>query len=157
MADTRVQRYVEKYVREKWMPLALRQRFSRKRVPLTSGGESEFDAVSDDDTIVATISTSGSLTAGGKLGVGKLVKIRSDMFFLLQAKASRRIVVLTEPDMHELCMKEQDDGRVPREIEFVLAEIPETLRSQLVKARKAASDEVTPRGRRVAGRRPTGG
>jgi hypothetical protein len=148
MADTRVQLEVEDWVRREWMPSAFHQRFRRERVPLTSGGVFDFDAVSDDDAIVGTISTSGSSTAGGKLAVGKLLKIRSDMLFLLLAKASRRIVVLTEQDMHELCMKERDGGRVPPEIEFVLAEIPELLRVKLAKARKSASDEVKPRGRR---------
>ena len=61
MADTRVQLEVEEWVRL--------NRLHRERVRLTSGGVFDFDAVSEDQKIVATTST-------GKLAVGKLVKRR---------------------------------------------------------------------------------
>ncbi len=144
MADTRVQLEVEDWVRREWMPGQFGQRFGRERVPLTPGGVFDFDAVSEDDTIVATISTSGARTASGKLGVGKLLKIRSDMYFLMLAKAQRRVVVLTEPDMLDRLMEERKSGRIPPEIEFVRVSLPETLASKLKKARTIASREVSP-------------
>ena len=94
---------------------------------------------------LGTISTSGSRTSGGKHASGKLIKIRSDILFLMLVKASRRIVVLTEEDMYELCMKESLDGRVPHEIEFLHAKLPEELAKNLDAARKKASAEVSPR------------
>jgi len=118
--------------------------FTRERLPLTSGGVFDFDAVSADHSIAASISTSGATTAAGKHGVGKLLKIRSDMFFLLLANVRRRIVVLTESDMFELCKKEAAGGRVPTSIEFALASIPADLRSKLTSARGTASKEVSP-------------
>ncbi len=147
MADTRIQLEVEDWVRKEWMPHALGQLFNRERVALSSGGVFDFDAVSADETVVATISTSGATTSGGKLAVGKLLKIRSDMLFLVLAKADRRIVVLTERDMYEQCMKEKHGGRVPLQIEFLHAEIPEPWKQKLRAAKKSASDEVQPRGR----------
>lgn len=145
MADTRVQLEVEDWVRREWMPNYFGKRFRHERLGLSSGGVFDFDAVSDDDSMVATISTSGAKTASGKLAVGKLLKIRSDMFFLLlAAKAQRRVVVLTEPDMLELCKKEVEGGRVPASIEFVLAEIPAHLIDKLKKARAVSSKEVSP-------------
>ena len=127
------------------MPHKLGQQFSRERVRLSSGGVCDFDAVSSDRRIVAAISTSGAVTAGGKYAVGKLLKIRSDMFFLLLAEAERRIVVLTEKDMYERCIKEVQGGRVPSSIEFVRAEIPLELEARLQISRGTASDEVLPR------------
>lgn len=144
MADTRVQLEVEDWVRKNWMPQFFGVKFSRERLTLRSGGVFDFDAVSSDEKIVATVSTSSSKTASGKLGVGKLMKIRSDMLFLLMAPAERRIVVLTEKDMFDRCLKEREGGRVPPEIEFVCAEIPEELRSKLVEAKGESSREVTP-------------
>ena len=144
MADTRVQLEVEDWVRENWMPGQFGQSFYRNRVKLSSGGVFDFDAVSDDRSIAACISTSGSKTSGGKHAVGKLLKIRSDMFFLLLATGlKRRLVILNELDMHETCLKEQNGGRVPPEIEFHLARIPDELHERLVRARAAASREVT--------------
>jgi hypothetical protein len=145
MADTRVQLEVEDWVREKWMPGQFGCDFYRNRLILTCGGVFDFDAVSQDRKIAACISTSGGKTASGKHAVGKLLKLRSDMLFLLLAKEpDKRIIVLTEPDMLEVCSKEKAGGRVPQQIEFVLADLPEDLRKKLTQARKNASQEVSP-------------
>jgi hypothetical protein len=65
MADTRVQLEVRDWVRRNWMPLKYGMKFSRERVRIRSGGVFDFDAVNDDNSIVATISTSGAKTSGG--------------------------------------------------------------------------------------------
>jgi len=144
MADTRVQLEVEDWVRRNWMPKEFGQNFVRERIRLAPGGVFDFDAVSSDGKIVATISTSGATTASGKRAVGKLLKIRSDMFFLLLAAADRRIVVLTEEDMCDLCMSEVEAGRIPPAIEFAHAQIPDELDDRLRQSRKRASKEVSP-------------
>jgi hypothetical protein len=94
---------------------------------LSSGGVFDFDAVSVDDRIFASISTSGGKTSSGKLGVGELHKLRSDMLFPIMASAERRLMILREPDMYEVCLKEVQGGRVPAGIEFHLAELPSEL------------------------------
>ena len=141
MADTRIQLEVEDWVRRNWMMPQLGTRFTRERLPLRSGGVFDFDAVSEDHSIVATISTSGSKTAGGNYAVGKILKLRSDMLFLTMVAAKRRLIVLTERDMCNQCEKEAAGGRVPPEIEFVCALIPDDLRARLVAARLKASTE----------------
>jgi hypothetical protein len=104
----------------------------------------DFDAVSDDGKIVASISTSASKTVSGKYGAGKTMKIRSDLYFLLLVEAERKVVIFTEQDMMDHFKQEVEGGRVPSEIEFVFAEIPDDLRRRLEKAREKASKEVTP-------------
>jgi hypothetical protein len=141
MADTRVQLEVEDWVRRNWMETQYGTRFSRERLRLRSGGVFDFDAVSEDRSIVATISTSGAKTSTGKYAVGKILKLRSDMLFLTQVDAKRRIIVLTERDMCDQCNKEFAAGRVPKEIEFVCADIPDDLRTRLVEGREKASGE----------------
>ena len=132
MADTRVQLEVEDWVREKWMAVKFGCNFYRNRLSLTSGGVFDFDAVSQDGKNAACISTSGVKTARGKHAVGKLLKIRSDMLFLLLAKGpERRTIVLTESDMLDVCSKEKAGGRVPQEIDFILAELPDEVRKNL--------------------------
>jgi hypothetical protein len=116
-------------------------RFSRERLRLRSGGVFDFDAVSDDHSIVATISTSGAKTSGGKQAVGKILKLRSDMLFLTMVEARQRIIVLTERDMCDYCEKEKAAGRIPPEIDFICAIIPDDLRSRLVAARLKSSEE----------------
>jgi hypothetical protein len=123
------------------MPTQYGTKFSRERLRLRSGGVFDFDAVSEDQSIVATISTSGAKTSGLKYAVGKILKLRSDMLFLTLVDAKRRIIILTERDMCDQCEKEFEAGRVPREIEFVCAVIPDELRARLVEARSKASKE----------------
>ncbi len=141
MADTRIQLEVEDWVRRNWMPLEFGTKFSREQLRLRSGGVYSFDAVSEDTSLVATISTSGAKTSGGKHAVGKILKLRSDMLFLTMVEAKRRLIILTERDMYDYCEKEAAGGRVPPEIEFVCAIIPDDLRSRLVAARLTASRE----------------
>lgn len=141
MADTRVQLEVEDWVRRNWMASHFEMKFSRERLPLRSGGVFDFDAVNEDHTIVATISTSGAKTSGGKCAVGKILKLRSDMLFLTMVEAKRRIIILTERDMCDQCDKEAAGGRAPPEIEFICAELPAELNKRLVAARQNASGE----------------
>ena len=141
MADTRVQLEVEDWVRRNWMAAQFGTKFSRERLPLRSGGVFDFDAVSEDHSIVATISTSGAKTSGGKYAVGKILKLRSDMLFLTMVEAKRRIIVLTERDMCSQCEKEAAGGRVPPEIEFACAVLPEEINTRLLAARLVASGE----------------
>jgi hypothetical protein len=143
MADTRVQLEVEDWVRKEWMPQHFGMNFYRERLKIRSGGVFDFDAVSGDKTIVATISTSGAKTSGGNYAVGKILKIRSDMLFLTMVEAKRRVVVLTENDMYAQCLKEAKGGRVPPEIEFAYAPLHEELNAKLVGARLTCSTEFS--------------
>ena len=132
MADTRLQKNeIEEWVRDVWSRKRFGQRFVKRNVDLNSGGSFEFDAVSADGGIVAVISTSGTKTATRKRAPGKMNKIRSDILFLLLAKADRKLVVFTERDMYEWWNREDAKGRVPGGIEFKLVEIPEDLRAYL--------------------------
>jgi hypothetical protein len=70
------------------MPPHFGMNFYRERLKIRSGGVFDFDAVSGDKSIVATISTSGAKTSGGKYAVGKILKIRSDMLFLMMERQS---------------------------------------------------------------------
>ena len=64
------------------------------------------------------------------------------MLFLLLANCQRRLVVLTEADMHAWWQGEIGRGRVPQEIEFVHASIPAEMAAELQKSRLRASEEV---------------
>ncbi len=145
MADTRVQTEVERWVRERWLPDEYGVEFHRTSVLLSCGGTHSFAAVSEDGRIAASISTSSAITPNGKRGAGKLLKIRSDMYFLLLAEQlDKRLIVFTEPDMYELLEQERSYGRIPPSIEFRRVILPVNLAERLGKARRVASQEVTP-------------
>jgi hypothetical protein len=144
MADTRCQVECEDWIRREWMPAVFGQPFYRERVQLTSGGVFDFDAVSADQTIIASISTSGSRTASGNYATGKMMKLRSDILYLLMTNAARRLVILCETDMYERCQRELTAGRLPKEIEFLHAPLPDALAVRLFAARQIGSNEVSP-------------
>lgn len=144
MAHTGVQLEVEDWVRREWLQREFGKKFSRERMGLDPGGVFDFDAVSADEKIVASISTSAARTASGKLGVGKLAKIHSDMLFLLMASCEQRLVILTDETMFQQLQKERSAGRIPPSIEFRHAKIPTELQRRLVSSQEAASREVTP-------------
>ncbi len=143
MAKTAYQLNLEKWIRNVWLVSNYGQEFQKVNLKLKSGGEVEFDAVSKDKTIVGMISTSGWKTSSGKNGQGKYNKIRSDILSLTQTQGNgKRLILLTEKDMYDKCVHEQDNGRNPAEIEFCLVKIPANLKRKLNKARQLSIDEI---------------
>jgi hypothetical protein len=147
MADSRVHLEVEDWIRQTWMPQQFGQAFFRERLQLESGGLFDFDAVSSDRTVAASISASGGFTASGKAAVPKLNKIRSDILFLMQASLVRRMINLADSDLHALCLREVESDRMPTKVEFHLAPPPAELEAKLRASRAVAAAEVTPGGR----------
>lgn len=63
---------------------------------------------------------------------------------MLLARVKRRLIVLTEKTMFDVCRREVDKGRMPREVEFYYAPAPIRLRESLLQSRRRASEEVSP-------------
>lgn len=144
MADTRCQTECERWIRDHWLRERFGQDFTERNVALSSGGYFKFDAVSADGTVVASISTSKKDMRSGKAGVGKFMKLRSDMLFHILAGASRKLMIFTESCMFEACIKERERGRTPRDIEFIHAQLPDQPVGRLAASRETSSREVRP-------------
>ncbi len=65
--------------------------------------------------------------------MGKLLKLRSDMFFLMLASVEKRIIILTEHDMYETCLKEKSVGRVPNILNLNMQKYQKTFGNVLMK------------------------
>jgi hypothetical protein len=141
MADTTCQIECEDWIRREWMPRQFGEPFFRERVRLSSGGVFDFDAVSRDSLTIATISTSSARTASGNWATGALMKLRSDVLFLVLAAPKRSLLILSERSMYELCQKEAAVGRMPQQIEFFHVPLPPDLAEKLVQAKRRSSDE----------------
>jgi len=143
MADTKVQLTVEAFIRTNCLQNKFGQPFRKGKMAMTTGGEFEFDAISENRDIAVVISTSAYKTARGKNGSGKVGKIRADLYFLMLADVKRRIAVFTEEDMFRYWQMEQTDRkRVPANIEFIKVTLPDDLRAKLNGAGQKASREV---------------
>ena len=138
MADSSSQFAVADWITREWLPHRLGEPFFRTKVRLMSGGEHSFALVNADKSTVGTICTSGIRAGSGK------TKVRADLYFLLMAKAARRLVVFTDPEMDGYFQEERKRGRIPSDIGFLFAEgVPENLMERLRSAQRNASDEVS--------------
>lgn len=132
MADTRAYGEAERWVRDQGLP-ALYPGHRFEKLDLAVGTRRngdlayhEFDAVSDDRSIVASIKASSGLTTGGKLPVGKTKDSYAELHFLSLVKAPHRILVLTDPEFHRI-FTEVSDGRLPAGVKVVHLPLPPEL------------------------------
>lgn len=141
MADSKAQTQAENWIRETWLPKHFRQSFHKGQLRLSSGGLFEFDAISQDNKLIASVSTSGGITAPGRKATPKLNKIRSDILFLLLCDANQRFILLTDKAMFDLCEQERTNGRMPPQVEFIHVPLPHDLEKQCQMARQIAAEE----------------
>ena len=119
MADTSKLLEVEQFVRENCLQQSFGQNFTKRDMPLgwKTGGMFEVDAVSEDGTIAACITTSAS---SGKPKPGQIRKICTDALFMLNLRdVKTRLLAFTDKAMHDHFVKEQDKGRFPDTIDLL--------------------------------------
>ena len=146
MADVSVLTYeIEPWIRNKWLPKQSGfkgMKFASCKLPLSTGGEFEFDAVDEARRVAVSISASNAKTASGKEKTGAIHKIRADMFFLLLADVEQRVVVFTDKALFE---RFEDDRvgrkRVPECIRFMHAPLPPDLQQKVERVRRDSSKE----------------
>jgi len=146
MADTTVQHKAEAWVIEHGLPTRFPGvLFAGKKLKLSWGGFFSFDAVSQDQTIVVSISSSGARTATGKLATAKFQKLKTDALYLLNLETDvRRIMVFTEESMCDYFKKAALAGRFPPSIELLHISLPSGLNAEVLASREVASNETSP-------------
>jgi hypothetical protein len=116
--------------------------FSKAQTTLRQGTQRTFNAVSNDGSIVATISHSSGLTSGNKKPVGKIHGAVAYLYFLSQARAQRRMLVLTDPDLHRFVLNEVE-GAVGDGLEILHVPLPSELAAKVRAVTSRASDEMS--------------
>ena len=147
MADTKIQKKVEDWIREDYLAQRFDKEFCEKKLVLKWGGEFNFDAVSHDGVVVANISSSAAKTSTGKSASGKTLKIKSDTLYLMNVSDSSkriRIQIFTEKTMFDHFQQEVKNGRYPGDIELIHVNFPSDLQKQIEEVRNEAVREVTP-------------
>lgn len=146
MANTSYLRYtVEPWVREQ-LAEKYGQPFSSQDLTLSPGGRHEFDAVSADQQIVASIKTNSGLTSGGNHPTGKVSTCLNEVYFLTLVAASTRILILTNPEFHEIFTR-TTAGQIAPGIEVLLLPLHAEMQQDVDRVVRRASDEM--RGDRV--------
>jgi hypothetical protein len=141
MANTAlIKTLVEPYVREH-LEREYGQPFAQQFLDLPGGGRHEFDAVSRDRTIVTSIKSHSGLTSGGKRPGGKILACYAELYYLLQVDAPIRILVLTNPEFHDIFVSDSR-GRLAPGLEIELVALPEDIQRQIQQVTHAASREM---------------
>jgi len=123
--------------------------FSKRPLPVGSKRDGslalhEFDAVSEDNSIVAVIKSHSGKTSGGKRPAGKIGMVYQELYFLTLVDAKLKLVILTDEEFYGIFIKESE-GKVAQDIEIHLCKLPGELQREVDKVRQKASYEQTSR------------
>jgi hypothetical protein len=153
MADTSyLTTIVEDYVRNR-LAEEFGQSFGKRRLVLAPGGQHEFDAVSADGGVVASIKAASGLTSGGRMPSGKIKDSLAELYFLSLVDAPVRLLVLTTPAFFDIFVK-RSEGAVPAGIQIRCIPLSADGQRQVNAIVQVASREVSP-ATAVAALRPT--
>lgn len=142
MADTSIYKtHVEPYVRAE-LERRYGVKFESRVLTLSAGGTHEFDAVSVDGSIVASIKSHSGKTATGRRPAAKYQACVAEMYFLSLVDAPKRFLVLTTPDWHEMFVRYAEGRRHP-DVEILLVALPGDVQAEVDKVRDLASIEVS--------------
>jgi hypothetical protein len=133
---------VEDYVRQRLEDVH-GSTFSKQMLPLNTGGSHEFDAVSDDGRIVASIKAASGRTKTGKYPSGKVNGCLAELYYLSLVDATTRILILTAPGFHEILVKKVEGALAPG-ISIELIQLPSGMQVDVDRVVAEASREVSP-------------
>lgn len=130
MADTRyLKSIVEDHVRA-WLRDKYGQPFSLALLKLKgvqgTARTHEFDAVSQDKTIVCSIKTASWKTSGKQRGSGKIQGAYTELYFLDHVQAKQKYLLLTDPEFFE-CFARETQGRLTNGVELLHCPLPQDL------------------------------
>lgn len=140
MADTTfIKKEIEPCVRGWLAKQFTGHRFCEKPIALTTGRRHEFDAVSEDDTIVGDILSSRAQTRTGNENTGGVRKALLDLLYLnLLPPNVQRVLVFTDDGFRKL-IKKRIKGLEVHPICMLLCPLPDALQDELKKVLNKAS------------------
>jgi hypothetical protein len=110
---------------------------------LQTGAKHEFDAVSEDRTIVVSIKSASGLTSGGNLPQGKFHNAIAELYFLSLVDAPIRTLLITNPDFFAL-LRKRTNQLLPKGVALECLPLKSELQTLLDTVIRAASKEVSP-------------
>lgn len=150
MADTSYLRYtVEPWIREQ-LQGTYRQSFTSQVLELRTGGRREFDAVSEDRCVVASVKAHSGATSSGGIPSAKINSALLEIYFLMLVPADERILVLTNPEFFAI-FNRSTKGRIVPEVRVELMPLPLDMQTRVDAVTKRASDEMARESTGVSG------
>jgi len=147
MAKTTELAEVERFVRKELEKDYPGHTFTEKALPLRKKRNGthavhRFDAVSEDNTIVASVKSHSWLTSGGRSPAGKIGQIYESLYFLSLVNAKTKLLVLTDRATYEGFLV-KSEGKIAGDVEIKLYPLPPELQGLVNKVRQKASQEMS--------------
>lgn len=147
VADTNfIKTEVEPFVREQ-----LSQAYNRvfkaeaTKLKLTTNGEHEFDAVSQDGAVVASIKSHSGKTKSGRIASGGVLACIAELYYLSLLEAEQRILVLTDEAMYSHLTKSiVEKQRLAPGVRIEFIRLSEQLQERMASFKPLAQAEVSP-------------
>jgi hypothetical protein len=143
VADTS---YIKKVV-EPWVRAQLAdefgQPFSAEFLSLRPGGRHEFDAVSSDRSVIASVKSASGMTAGGRRPNAKIKDCLAELYYLSLVEAPIRRLVLTTPELLEIFTR-ATVGAIAEGIDVVCLPLPPDIQEKVDIIVQRAALEVSP-------------
>lgn len=138
---------VEPFVRKELEKSYPGHTFTEKALPLRRKKDGNyavhnFDAVSEDNSIVASIKSHSWLTSGGKRPAGKIGEIYESIYFLSLVNAKTKLLILTNGHAYEGFLR-VSDGKIAEDIEIRLSPLPPELQLLCTNVQREASQEMS--------------
>jgi hypothetical protein len=149
MTDTRAYHEAEAWVRDHGLPRLFEgRRFKKLELEIGvkrdgSPAFHEFDAVSEDGRVVASVSCAAGRTSGDRAPTGQSRYAYKEVYFLSRTKASKKILVLADELLFSVFTKESD-GKLPEGVGLMHVRVPDRIWNRVLAARTRARAEVTP-------------
>ena len=141
MVNTNYLKEIEHWVRDNCLAEQFPGKcFSKQTLKLRTGGNHEFDAVSQDNSIIAGIKTNSGKTSGGHPPSGKYFALYTEIYFLSLVQAQKRLLVLTNEDMYK-AFQNHSRGKIAEGIEIVFCQLPQNIREKVASIQAEASRE----------------
>jgi len=102
----------------------------------------EFDAVSEDNSVVASIKSHSWLTSGGKSPAGKIGQIYEALYFLTLVDAKTKLLILTDREAYEGFLR-VSDGKIAEGMEIKFCPLSPELQLLVSKVHQKASQEMS--------------
>ena len=143
---TEIKTKVEPFVRKALEKSYPGHTFTEKALPLYKKSDGtyalhKFDAVSEDDSIVANIKSHSWKTSGGKQPSGKIGQLFQSLYFLSLVDAKTKLLILTDKEAYEgfLAISE---GKVAEDVEIKFYPLSPELQLLVKKVQQKASEEM---------------
>lgn len=141
MANTRyLTMQVEEHIRSV-LAEQFGQPFTKERLTLEPGGHHEFDAVSQDRTVIASVKSASGRTSGGRVPAGKVKDCIAELYFLTLVEAPTRALVLTSRDMYDILTRTLR-GRLARGLSLLHFPLPPDMQALASQVHGRASAEM---------------